>query len=107
MPVHDRDRIEHVARAINTSFASVSCPIDDLLDSGSQDDDQEVEELRKSSLCDWRSIPEEAIEANDSALGFLSPAAFVYFLPAYMSRVLRFRPGSNVTQAVLGALYPV
>ena len=44
---------------------------------------------RLDTDCRWEDVPDQLIQENDSALCFLDPKGFCYYLPAYMVWSLR------------------
>lgn len=72
---------EAVISLIDAAFAGVVHPGDVLLHPSCRDDT----DIRPFyGVRDWRSIDSHLIETSDAALCFFSPAAFQYFLPAFM-----------------------
>lgn len=75
--------LEFIAEA----FAGVPRPPNEALLHDDCRDDGDIVELY--GVPDWREAPDKALERSYAALTFLSPAGFQYFLPAYLSWVLR------------------
>lgn len=72
---------ESVISLIEKAFADLPHPGDTLLHSSCQDDT----DIRPFyGIQDWREASSQMIEREDAALCFFSPAAFRYFLPAYL-----------------------
>jgi uncharacterized protein DUF6714 len=76
-------------REIEMAFQDVAYPGDkNLLDPRALDDHEiDIRALRGHSA--WQGIPDSVLELESAGLGMTSPAAFRFFLPAYMQWVLR------------------
>ena len=92
---------------IEEAFAHVCYPGDTaLLHPSYSGADAEVQAFQGQAwTSDWRSIPPEAIEENYCSLLFLSPQAFRFFLPAYMSCALKAGSGDQAAKVLSFTLY--
>jgi hypothetical protein len=80
----------HVVRQIDEAFASAAYPGDDHIAY-----DQSGRHIECSQVADdfrgkkWRDLRIDFIRKNADALFFFSPAAYAYYLPAFMQASLR------------------
>jgi hypothetical protein len=94
-----------VLSQIDKAFADAPRPADDALLHPDARDDSDIQAL--IGVEHWRSLPEDSVEYEYSALAFLGPAGFRHFLPAYMSWVLRHPDsGAAVVGSTIMALTP-
>jgi hypothetical protein len=86
-----------LAAKIEEAFATVPYPGDDWICHG----DTEVARLHGSEAASiaavfrgrhWREMPLDALSGYSSALTFLTPEAYRFYLPAYLLAVLRLSP---------------
>lgn len=96
-----------LSKVIEKAFARVRYPGDTaLLHPGYSGANAEVRGFQgKAWTSDWRRIPREVIEENYSSLLFLSPRAFQFFLPAYMSCALTAGSGDRTRSVLSFTLY--
>lgn len=98
MSVQDQD-VRQLADAVRKAFWHVVYPGDEKL---LAEDCADTEELAKLQKQDWNShwtnVPNEMVEWCSNSLAFLSPAAFRFYLPAFIAYSLE-EPDSD--QAVL------
>jgi hypothetical protein len=96
MPMKRSSQVAHATESIARAFRDVPYPGDDNVVSGSIDYDPEYREtaagLRGKK---WPSLTREDVRTYSLAL--LSPAAFRYFLPAYMTACAEGRRDLNIT----------
>ncbi len=97
----DHDRIEEVAREIETAFGRLTHPGDDKLLHPRCFDDMDIEAFYGGPH--WRDVPSDVIDRENAALCFLSPKGFQFYLPAYMIWTLRNYDGGSAS--VLHTLY--
>lgn len=78
-----------IIREIEAAFAQVEHPGDQsLLHSQCMDDhDIDIEDFYGD--IHWRDVPDDIIERNNASLRFFSPEAFRFYLPAFLTWVLR------------------
>jgi hypothetical protein len=80
----------HVARQIDEAFASTEYPGDDNLaydQSGRHIECSQVAVSFRGKK--WRDLSADFVRENADALFFFSPAAYAYFLPAFIQASLR------------------
>lgn len=90
---------------VRAAFESVPYPGDDDL-CGSDQGDEAAEYALEFRGADWRTLDPAFLSRNSAALSFLTPAAFRYFLPAYLVADLYGESGNadpvfHLTQALL------
>src|SRR5687768_7277152 len=83
------DNCEEAVRLIESAFAGVSRNAGITLHEATVIDNYGTDEERAHArLLDnesrWEEVPSAAIEKNYTALSFLDPEGFRYYLPAYM-----------------------
>lgn len=83
--------IDEALAAIESAFADVVRPGNGELLHADCSDDMDLEALYP--IRDWRAMTDEDVVGCYASLSFLSAEGFRYFIPAYMSFVLR-HPGS-------------
>ena len=100
-------KARRLREVIEEAFAHVRYPGDTaLLHPSYSGADGEVQGFQGQAwTSDWRSIPPEAIEENYCSLLFLSPQAFRFFLPAYMSYTLTAGSRNRVGKVLSFMLY--
>jgi len=96
-----------LSKVIEKAFAHVRYPGDSaLLHPSDSDAKAEVRGFQgKAWASDWRKIPCETIEENYCSLLFLSPTAFRFFLPAYMTCALTLEYGDRSSEVLSFTLY--
>jgi hypothetical protein len=80
-----KSTVEDLAKEIESAFQDVTYPGDDNLvydNSGRYWDVREAAQAFKSQH--WKTIPLKVIVSNRDHLPFLTPAAFHFFLPAFL-----------------------
>ena len=94
-------------KVIEKAFARVRYPGDTaLLHPSYSGANAEVRGFQgKVWTSDWRRIPREVIEGNYCSLLFLSPQAFRFLLPAYMSCALTAGSGDRTSKVLSFTLY--
>ena len=92
-------RISNVMRMIHSAFGAIVCPKGDDVVHPSTYDDGEVDAFTHPMWTDWREVPHAGIAENYAALVFFSPKAFQFYVPAYMTLVLKHL---DPQQAVVG-----
>lgn len=104
----DQQQSDALIQMVTTAFRNVRYPgVNRVLHEGCTDVDHEVNALLKAVRGDdWREIPSKVLEEECSALAFLSPDGFTFFLPAYLVHVIRNHRESNATQSTISSLYP-
>jgi hypothetical protein len=103
---HSKVPIAEVLEQIAQAFMHAPRPPDDELLHPESRDDSDIQAL--IGVPHWRELPDESIEYEYSALAFLGPAGFRYFLPAYLSWVLRHPDsGTAVVGSTIYALTPI
>jgi len=100
-------KARRLSKVIEKAFAHVRYPGDTaLLHPGYSGADAEVQGFQgKASTSDWRRIPREVVEENYCSLPFLSPQAFRFFLPAYLSCALTADSGDRTSNVLSFTLY--
>jgi len=89
---------EDVVKQIRDAFADVKRPPDDkILHFPGTGGELWIESFLGSTEKDWNDINPENIGYECSALAVVSPAAFFYYLPAYMTWELRNPSSSSNT----------
>jgi hypothetical protein len=98
---------DEVLLQIEEAFGGVPYPGDERLLYPGGVDDYDIACLR--GFRDWRAIPEDVVSSAYAAPSFLSPAAFRFFLPAFMRFVLRNYESRNsvCVDATIYALCPL
>ena len=96
-----------LVKQIRQAFLGVNRPPDEkLLHFPNMGDELWVESYLGNTETDWKNIKPDKIEHEYAALTAFSPAAFVYYLPAYMTWVLKncATSSSNTVDHTLYAL---
>jgi hypothetical protein len=95
-----------VLSQIEAAFADVPRPGNHELLHPNCFDDNDIAELY--SVADWHDLTDTVVENEYAALFFLSPEGFRYFIPAYLSYVLRHPDGgAAVVGSTMMTLSPV
>ncbi len=101
-------KVEEIVALIREAFAGVERPKKkDLLHFPDVGDDLWIESFLDDTETDWADIDPKKIEYECNALTAFSPAAWRYYLPAYMTWDLRnywTTSGSNTVDHVIYAL---
>ena len=74
-----------VREIIEIAFANIQFPGDENLLHPACQDSTEIESLKGHNWRYWQDIPGNVIDYHYDSLPFLSPEAFQFFLPAYMT----------------------
>jgi hypothetical protein len=91
-----------VLAEIEKAFAEVARPDDDHIVVASSAASLEGQEIRRDFASrDWRSLRVEELRRHSSSLFLLTPEAFRYFLPAYMSVSISDREKADVIPETL------
>jgi hypothetical protein len=97
-----------VRREIEAAFADAPRPADDRLvihgDATSGDDAEIAAAFRGKR---WDELPLELLTYHHEALFFMTPEAYRYFLPAYLTACMGgVRRAGNIVSAVISSLTP-
>ena len=107
------DEMHLLKLAVKDAFQTVEFPGDANILSpdcvGEPDcvDETDIEDFKCDSdwKTDWQKIPKEVIEYNYQSLAFFSPAAFQFYLPAYLLQAIDALD-SNVLEFTVYELVP-
>jgi hypothetical protein len=86
--------------SLEIAFAGVQFPGDTNLLRPDSQDDSDIKDFMGKGWHSWKDVPPEMVEYNHCSLPFFSPAALVFFLPAYMSAGLEDLSGNTATFTV-------
>jgi hypothetical protein len=100
-------RAAAVAREIETAFADVKHPgLDNMVLSPQYDESQEIR--RNFGKQHWRDLPFRMMFYHREAFARLTPAAYVFYLPAYMRASLSPDPDADdIRVYTIYALAPI
>jgi hypothetical protein len=108
-PMDSAAKQEHVSRMIKEAFADLSPPTGvDLVTQNTMGYDAERDDITRFFFGRrWQSLSIDELRCEYSAVHFFSPAAYRYFLPAFMLAVVeRFDDADLVTDSLLLTLSP-
>ena len=80
--------VEELLREIRQAFAVVPRPERTMADAEVEDDGSEASRFSEQDA-HWWEVPDELLRRCSAPMFFLTPADFVYYLPAYMSWFVR------------------
>ena len=100
------DPVQLIARRIVEAFQPRPLPEGDpFVSHSSEVDARTLERLARHGS--WIDLPHEVVCANPLALAFMTPAAFVWFLPAYLvASVTHHATNRVLTSSVITCLTP-
>ncbi len=103
--VKNRDKIEHLKREIFKVFGEVEQPAEDNMISHECEECDAVK--NDFAGVNWKDAGGELLERNHDKIPLFSPAAFNYFLPAFLMYVVdNFDSHSTVGEFTIYALAP-
>lgn len=100
--------VKTLCRQIDAAFGALPYPGDDAIVAPDMQDDPEALEVRRAFAGKhWRDVPFDALEQVSWALPFLSPVAYQFYLPAFLTfALIDYQRANPVPHEVVQSLLP-